>query len=204
MHRATRLFLAALILTPSFSAAQVRLSLGAGVEGAGGRSVVNRALLAAALKPVYSVRLRSDWPELVSKDGRCRNGGNEVITGALELTSGGDYRGTLAREATIWFCGTHGPAMEACSLTLRSAGPVAARGEVEPARGGWTTPLLSLEWVAPEGTVVHVEGDCQPAFTESLRRLYLGVTHMIEFQLPVAGEGSRTEHLEEGWNVEVQ
>jgi hypothetical protein len=200
------LFLAILIVAPSFSAAgQVPLALGAGAEWAGGSSSsVNRALMAAALRPVYSVRLASDWPELVGKDGRCRNGGEEVITGELELTSGGNYLGTLTREATIRFCGAHGPATEACSLTLRSTGPVAARGEVEPFRGGWTNPLLTLHWAAPAGAVAEVDGDCQPAFAESLRRLYLGVTHMIEFHLPVTGEGRHREHLEEGWIVEVQ
>jgi hypothetical protein len=34
--------------------------------------------------------------------------------------------------------------------------------------------------------------------------MYLGASHMIEFRLPVAGEGRMIEHLEEGWVVEVE
>jgi hypothetical protein len=51
---------------------------------------------------------------------------------------------------------------------------------------------------------VKLDGDCGPAFTAALRRLYLGASHAIEFRLPVAGEGPRLEHLEEGWAVEVE
>ena len=202
MRRLALLTLVALAPVPRL-AAQGPLPLAAGAEWTGAGRLVNRALLAAALKPVYAVRLMSDWPEM--GNGSCRNGGEEVIGGELELDSGGDYVGRLRREATIRFCGTHGPATLTCSVTLRSEGPVQARGIVAPFEAGWTSPLLTLRWTATaEGTSVELEGDCNPTFTTALRRLYLGASHMIEFPLPVAGEGRRIERLEEGWIVEVQ
>ena len=168
--------------------------------------MVNRALLAAALKSTYSVHLVSAWPQLGMPNSTCVNGGEEVLEGTIEQTSGGNYVGSLQRRATIRFCGTHGPATEACSLTLRSVGPVAAQGEVQPFTRGWTNPTVELRWATAEsGNDVTVEGDCAPTFNESLRRMYLGVTHMVEFPLPVVGEGLRREELADyGWIVAVQ
>lgn len=184
------------------AAAQRSLPLAAGAEWAG-VGIVNRALLAAALKPAYVIRLTSAWPEL--GHGSCRNGGDEVIVGKLQLDSGGDYVGRLRREATIRFCGVHGPATDACSVTLQSEGPVTARGTVVPVEAGWANPVVTLRWTAtPEGTSVKLDGECNPAFAAALRRLYLGASHMIEFRMPIAGEGRRIEHLEEGWVVEVE
>lgn len=208
MRRVTQLLLAVttLVLIPPLSA-QARLALAAGANEPGGPSlVVNRALLAAALKQVYRVHLVSDWPQLGTADGRCVNGGEESLEGNVELTSGGNYLGTLERRATIRFCGAHGQAREACSLTLRSAGRVAAQGEVQPFTSGWANPVVELHWAtALEGNGVAVEGDCPAAFNDALQRMYLGVTHVLEFSLPVAGEGPRTERLEDfGWTVEVQ
>lgn len=191
------------LLRPAPSAAQGVLPLAAGAEWAGPAGIVNRALLAAALKPVYALRLSSDWPEL--GDGSCRNGGDEVIGGELQLDSAGDYVGRLWREATIRFCGVHGSATEACSATLMSQGPVIARGTVVPVEAGWANPVVTLRWTAnPEGTRVKLDGDCGPTFTAALRRLYLGASHLIEFTIPTAGEGRKIERLEEGWVVVVE
>jgi hypothetical protein len=90
-------------------------------------------------------------------------------------------------------------------VTLSSEGPVRARGVVAPLQAGWADPVLALRWTATaEGTSVGLEGDCNPEFTGALGRLYLGASHLIEFRLPVAGEGRRIERLDEGWVVEVQ
>jgi hypothetical protein len=203
MRRWAVLSLTLLILRPAPATAQFARPLAAGAEWAGRAGIVNQALRAALLKPVYTTRLRSDWPEL--GHGSCRNGGDEEIGGELRLDNRGDYVGRLRRQATIRFCGVHGPATEACSATLTSEGEVRARGIVVPGEAGWATPVVTLHWTAtPEGTRVKLDGDCGPAFTAALRRLYLGASHAIEFRLPVAGEGPRLEHLEEGWAVEVE
>lgn len=208
MRRATQMLLAATMLgfAPRL-AGQAALALAAGANEPGGPSVVvNRALLAAALKPAYQIHLVSDWPQLGTADGRCMNGGEEMLDGTVELTSGGNYIGTLERRATIRFCGAHGQAREACSLTLRSTGPVSARGEVHPFTSGWTNPVVELHWAtASEGNGVAVEGDCPPAFNNALQQMYLGVTHVLEFTLPVVGDGARTERLDDyGWTVKVK
>ncbi len=200
--RRTAMLLVAITLADTPLAAQA-LALAA---GAGPSMMVNRALLAAALKSTYSVHMVSAWPQLSMPNSTCVNGGEEVLEGTIEQTSGGNYVGSLQRRATIRFCGTHGPATEACSLTLRSVGPVAAQGEVQPFTRGWTNPTVELRWATAEsGNDVTVEGDCAATFNESLRRMYLGVTHMVEFPLPVVGEGLRREELADyGWIVAVQ
>ena len=208
MQRTTRpLFVATCLILSGPATAHAQLALAAGANEAGGLSaIVNRALLAAALKPSYQVHLTSDWPQLSAPDGSCLNGGEEFLEGPLELTSGGDYVGTLSRTATIHFCGSHGSARDACILTLRSKGPVVARGEVLPLAAGWADPVVELHWSsAAEGNEVTVDGNCAPSFNEALRRMYLGVTHTIEFPFPTAGEATRREQLDEyGWNVEVE
>jgi len=186
-------------------AAQTTLALGAGVSPPGAEAVVNRALLAAALKSEYTVSLISDWPQYAVVGSDCVNGCQEVIEGPLALTSGGNYRGLLSRRAIIHFCGSHGMARDVCSLTLRSTGTVSAIGEVRPFTNGWTGPLLELHWSAaiPDTDVV-VDGDCPASFNEALRRMYVGVRHALEFQLPVAGEGHLSQRLEDyGWVVEI-
>jgi hypothetical protein len=205
-HRASSLLIALALAATCSLAAQADLTLAAGANQSGPMRIVNRALLAAALKPVYTVELRSDWPQLGLAGGDCVNGGQEVLKGTIELTSGGNYVGSLQRGATIRFCGAHGQAQEACALTLTSTGPVAATGEVQPFTRGWTNPVVELHWAtAAAGTAVRLDGDCAPAFNDALRRMYLGVTHMVEFPLPAAGEGLRRAELADyGWIVEVQ
>jgi hypothetical protein len=207
MRRTTQLFLIVsqfVLVSPRTLRAQLALAAGAGDEGPG--PAVNRALLAAALKPVLTIRLMSDWPQLTTPDGTCLNGGQETLTGTLELSSGGNYLGTLTRQAEIRFCGAHGAASDACELTLVSVGPVDAKGEVYPFNTARTNPVVELRWAtAPVGTEVHVEGNCAPEFDEALRRMYLGAGHVIEIQIPLAGEGPLNHRLEDyGWLVEVQ
>lgn len=207
MHRKTQMVLALIQLTAaSPQAAGAQLTLSAGAHDGEPRAIVNRALLAAALKPVLTIRLVSNWPQLTAADGSCLNGGQETLSGTLELGSGGNYLGTLRRQAEIRFCGTHGAARDGCALTLTSVGPVSARGEVRPFTAGWTNPVLELRWATvPNESEVHIEGNCTPAFNEALHRLYLGVTHAIEFQVPVAGEERLSDRLEDyGWLVDVR
>lgn len=205
MRRTAVLFIA-LTFAATPTAGQTQMALAAGAHDPGPLTRVNRALLAAALKPTYSVHLVSAWPQLGMPNSNCVNGGDEVLEGSIEQTSGGNYVGLLQRKATIRFCGIHGPAKEACSLTLQSTGPVVGHGEVRPFTSGWTNPTVELRWTTAEaGNDVTVEGDCPPAFNESLEQMYLGVTHMVEFSLPVVGEGARHEELADfGWIVEVQ
>lgn len=148
------------------------------------------------LRDSYTVRLTSDWPQYRSGAG-CVNGGDEVLTGTLESTASG-YAGVLRREATIRFCGSHGQASDACTLTLTSSGPVDAIARVEAA-------TLLLSWRAPDGAgEATVRGDCAPAFEDSMRRLYLSVAHSLEIPLP-AGAGGHTVRLEDfGWIAEVR
>jgi hypothetical protein len=187
-------------------AAGAQLALAAGAHDDDFLPIVNRAVLAAALKPNLTIRLVSDWPQLAAADGSCLNGGWETVAGSLELDSGGDYVGTLTRQAEIRFCGAHGAARDACILRLTSLGPVHARGAVQPLTTGWTNPVLELRWTgSPEGGEIRIEGDCAPAFNEALRRMYLGVTHALEFRIPVAGGEGLADHLDDyGWRAEVR
>jgi hypothetical protein len=202
----TMLPVALAVLLASPVAAQQSLALGAGPSDRDPSPVVNRALHAAMLKPQYQLRLMSDWPQLSGGGLGCVNGGQEVLEGRLVQRSDGGYAGQLVRKATIRFCGAHGPAQEACALTLTSEGTVRARGEVFSTAVGWTTPEVELRWQAIEGASdAVVEGDCTSEFSESVRRMYLGASHSLEFPLPLAGEGRRTTRLDDyGWIVDVQ
>jgi hypothetical protein len=152
----------------------------------------------------YTLRLVSDWPQL-SVAGSCFNGGQEALDGTLTRTAEGSYEGQLERRATILFCGVHGAAASTCALTLSSRGPVEARGRLLPTPIGGDVPVVELSWAAaPGASEVGIQGDCPEAFNDSLRRMYLAVTHSLEFPLPLAGEGSRTIRLEDyGWIVEA-
>jgi hypothetical protein len=186
--------------------AQQSLALAAGPHERDPLWVVQRALVAAVLKPNYVVRLVSNWPQLSAGGIACLNGGQEVLEGRLSQTSGGGYAGLLQRKATIRFCGVHGPAQDACALTLTSQGSVTASGQVAQSGPGWQTPVIELRWYAPEGaSEAVVDGDCSAEFSEALRRMYLTVSHSLEFPLPPAGEGRRTTPLDDyGWIVDVQ
>lgn len=156
-----------------------------------------------ALQASYRIRLTSDWPQLVLAGTNCVNGGTEILLGNL-VRNGDGYAGRLERQAHIRFCGTHGPVSgEPCALTLTSRGPVTARAEVLMSSD---RPVASLRWgtEAEAENVIAVEGNCSPAFNQSLKKLYLGVTHALEFPLPLTGQARLPFRLEDyGWIVEV-
>lgn len=171
----------------------------------GVRMTVDRAApRTVLLKAAYQVRLVSDWPQLSANGLSCINGGQEVLEGRIIQNDAGDYQGQLTRKATIRFCGMHGGTDGACALTLTSDGTVSARGSVMT--DGSKVPQVELRWFAPEGeSEALVEGDCSSQFNDSVRRLYLGASHSLEFPLPIAGEGRRTMRLEDyGWIVDVR
>jgi hypothetical protein len=159
----------------------------------------------SGLAPAYTLNLVSDWPQL-SVGATCFNGGQEVLDGTLTRTGSGSYAGRLERRATILFCGVHGGAASACALTLTSSGPVEAKGELLADGADGAAPVVELTWSAAAGaSEVAIHGDCPARFNDSLRRMYLGVSHTLEFPLPLAGEGARTVHLEDyGWIVEAR
>lgn len=204
MSRRTALVFALAFTTPL--EAQEPTHLAAGLPAREPPAIVTRALHAAMLKPAYQVKLVSDWPQLSAGGLGCVNGGHEVLEGNLTQASSGDYTGVLVRKATIRFCGVHGTAARPCALTLTSAGKVTARGVVTPTSAGWADPLVSLRWFAPEGASdAVVEGDCPDQFNDSVRKLYLSVSHGVEFALPTADQGPRTVRLEDfGWIVDVR
>lgn len=160
-------------------------------------------LESSQLPASYQIHLASDWPQLTLAGTDCVNGGNETLSGTLSRTAGG-YAGQLERKTSIRFCGTHGPLSPApCSLTLSSRGPVTARAEVFRADG---RPAVILRWAAEPSArdAILVEGNCAPAFNQSLKDLYLGVTHSLEFSLPEVGEAGVPVRLEDyGWVVAV-
>ncbi len=172
---------------------------------AGTRMTVARvAPRTALLKAAYQVRLVSDWPQLSDGGLGCVNGGQEVLEGRLIQSPEGAYSGQLTRKASIRFCGVHGSAASVCTLTLTSEGTVSARAGV--LTDGADKARVELRWFAPTGAAeALVEGDCSPQFNESVRRLYLGASHSVEFALPAAGEGPRTMRLDDyGWIVDVR
>lgn len=187
-------------------AAQTPGALAAGPRATLMPPVVQRALNAAALSPSYRVRLVSDWPQYSAGALGCVNGGQEMLEGTLSQGADGAYSGQLRRHATIYFCGVHGGTEGACALTLTSEGEVAARGLVTQEAEGWNDPWLLLRWHTPEGaSQVEVGGDCPARFNQALERMYLGVSHSLEFSLPAAGAGPRTLRLDDyGWIVDVR
>lgn len=61
-------------------------------------------------------------------------------------------------------------------------------------------------WVsAPDDADVVVNGNCPSPFNTALRRMFLSVTHLLEFDLPTAAEGRLAQRLDDyGWIVEVE
>jgi len=157
------------------------------------------------LRPAYTIRMTSDWPQLEVEGLSCVNGGEEVITGKLVRLENGEYVGELERAGTIRFCGIHGAAREGCSLTLTAQGGVNASGDAMISSPG-AAPVLVLEWrSAPSGTSVAVGGSCSREFGDAVRQMYLTAQRGVELPLPGAGASTRTEKLEDfGWNVEVR
>ncbi len=164
-----------------------------------------RVLGASVLRPAYTIRMTSAWPQLTVEGLDCVNGGEEVITGKLVRLEGDQYVGELERSGTIRFCGVHGAARQGCSLTLTAQGGVKASGDALVPTDG-RAPLLLLEWrSAPSGTSVAVGGTCPRDFGDAVRQMYLGAQRGVELPLPGAGMSARTERLEDfGWDVEVR
>ncbi len=160
------------------------------------------ATIAPAVAPraAWGVRLVSDWPQYVSGAG-CVNGGSEVLTGTLARDASGGFRGLLERSAVIRFCGQHGQAATACTLTLTSTGVVEAVAR-EQRQGG--EAWLAVSWAAPEGGgEAHVTGNCPVAFQAAVERLYLSVAHTLE--VPLTGAAGQPMHLEDyGWIAELR
>ena len=207
MRRTSILLVTALrlALVPSL-AAQAPAALAIGPRNLDRELGANREGPGTGLASTYTLNLVSDWPQLSAGGSACVNGGQEVLRGAVTRTADGHYVGQLERRATILFCGVHGGAQDACALTLTSEGPVTAQGHLLPSEAAGSAPLVELQWASAEdASDVVIEGDCAPSFNESLRRLYLGVTHTLEFPLPLAGDGPRTIRLEDyGWIVDVE
>lgn len=158
----------------------------------------------ALLKAAYQLRLVSDWPQLSVGSLTCVNGGQEVLEGRVIQNPAGQYTGQLTRKASIRFCGVHGGIQTECALTLTSDGTVSARAAVISTGPG--EAQVELRWFSPSGASdAAVEGDCSPQFNEAVRRMYLGASHSVEFDLPLANEGRRTMRLDDyGWIVDVR
>lgn len=156
---------------------------------------------ATAPRAAWGVRLVSDWPQYVS-GAECVNGGGETLAGSLARDASGEFHGFLERTATIRFCGQHGQAATACTLTLASTGLVEAVAR-EQRQGG--EAWLALSWAAPaSGATAEVTGNCPEAFEAAVERLYLSVAHAVEVPLPSA-DGAHVIRLEDyGWIVELR
>lgn len=200
-----RLPLLFLLITVSPAAAQTTLA--AGPEDVAQLSpLVTRALDDAALKDQYRVRLTSDWPQFGTPASGCVNGGVETIEGTLRRTADSGYSGTLTRRTTIQFCGSHGKALDGCSVTLRGEGPVVASADVTVGLGEWGGHPTRLRWIPnAEETRGSVEGDCPEQFTGRLLEMYRSAPHSVEFLLPPAGKDLQVQHVRDyGWVVEVR
>lgn len=154
------------------------------------------------LRATYRIRLVSDWPQLGDASG-CLNGGQETLEGSLGRADGNTYSGFLMRTSTINFCGSHPATSQSCRLTVRGSGTVTASGEVD---ASGQLPSMRLVWApTAQGGQVEVSGDCSEGFSEAVRAMYLRVSHVVEFPLPV---GTGTSHgvplVDYGWVVSIE
>ena len=161
----------------------------------------------AALKPAYHVRLTSTWPQETASGG-CRNGGEERIEGTLVRAADGRYTGTFTRRTELLFCGAHGSQGEeaaSCELALTGRGDVDATGVVREDEASPSGREVRLVWTPAPDHQAAVSGECAPAFKEAVQQMYLATPHAAEFPLTSAGEGPRTERLENyAWTVELE
>ena len=166
---------------------------------------VREAPAPAVLKTAYHVRLDSTWPQ--ESAGDCRNGGEETLDGTLTRNTDGTYSGSFARNTRLLFCGAHGSegaTAERCALTLRGEGRVTANGVVMEDETSPSGRSVRVEWTPVSGHSAAVTGACPAAFKDALRGMYLTTRHGAEFPLTTAGEGPRTERLENyAWAVEL-
>jgi hypothetical protein len=62
-----------------------------------------------------------------------------------------------------------------------------------------------IEWTPMPGHGAVVSGSCPATFKDALRKMYLTIRRRAEFPLTTAGEGPRTERLEDyPWTVELE
>ena len=191
------------------------LALGAFVPSLGGAQTV--ALVAApgpaALKTAYHLVLTSTWPQDQTAGG-CRNGGVETVEGTLTRAADGTYSGRLARRTELLFCGAHGKAAHGeaaqggdemgCALTLRGRGTVAMTGVVMGDEQSPSGRAMRATWTPDPAHQATVTGACAAAFKDALRAMYLTTPHAVEFPLTTAGQGARSEQLENyAWAVEL-
>lgn len=158
----------------------------------------------AALKNEYRIHLQSTWPQLPGGSADCFNGGEETLDGTLAANDDGTYGGTFERHTRMLFCGSHGPAAEACSLTLKGEGAVVMTGVVTDDETSASGRSLRVEWTPSPSNEATVSGACPEAFKSALERMYLTTRHAVEFPI-AADEGARTERLENyAWRVELR
>lgn len=158
----------------------------------------------SALASAYELKLTSAWPQAVAGDDGCRNGGDEIVQGAVHRGVDGVYRGSLDRRTVILFCGAHGAGSEACALVLEGEGTVTMTGHVVADETSPSGRALRLSWHPSPSHASAVRGACSADFKQSVERMYLSAIHGVEFAVPAAGAGKRTERLENyAWTVEV-
>jgi hypothetical protein len=189
-------------LVPSLGAAQTAL------EPPGASLALAAAPGPVALKAVYHLVLTSTWPQELTAGG-CRNGGVETVEGTLTRGAGGAYTGRLARHTELLFCGAHGEAAHGadeagCALTLRGEGTVAMTGVVMEDESSPSGRAMRATWTPDPEHQATVTGACAAAFKDALRAMYLATPHAVEFPLTTAGQGARSEQLENyAWAVEL-
>ena len=158
----------------------------------------------AALANVYHLKLGSAWPQLPAGADGCRNGGDEIVEGALHRGADGVYRGSLDRRTLLLFCGAHGAGGEACELVLEGDGKVAMTGHAVPDETSPSGSALRVSWRPTPGHGAAVRGACSADFKRSIEAMYRSATHGAEFAVPAAGGERRVERLENyAWTVEV-
>ena len=164
-----------------------------------GAAAPPRVTLASA----YHLRLESAWPQAAVGEA-CRNGGDEVVEGALQRGVDGVYRGSLDRRTLILFCGAHGAGGEACELVLEGDGKVGMTGYAVPDETSPSGSALRLSWRPSPAHRATVRGACSADFKRSVEEMYLTVTHGVELAVPGMGEGKWTGRLENyAWTAEV-
>jgi hypothetical protein len=130
-----------------------------------------------------------------------------VLEGVLSADSSGFYSGTFNRETQLLFCGAHGSeatVREGCALTLEGKGSVTVSGVVFKDEASPSGLSAWIEWSPTSGHKAVVAGSCPATFKDALRKMYLTIRRRTEFPLTTAGEGPRTERLEDyPWTVEL-
>jgi hypothetical protein len=154
------------------------------------------------LRPSYEVRLESAWPAPDGETDACNNRASETVEGSLKRVGPDRYEGRFVRRTRLGFCGTHGPAIEACSAVLLGDGELTVVGQVTAGSEG--RPVMALVWQPVPGTTrIRIEGTCAPTFTEALAGMYRSAVHSLEFPIP-DGERNRMPLEEYGRTLELR